>query len=266
MSDSVQMFRDLHQNSSPLKLANVWDAASAKIAEVAGATAVATTSAGVAWSLGYADGRMMPIQEAVDAAERMVRVLNVPLSVDFEHGYSHDPTQVGENIKRLLDIGIAGINIEDGFCAPEVLVAKIESIRTVAAQMGQDIFINARCDVFLAKLASESLMVRESIIRGRMYAIAGADGLFLPAIHKPEDIKAVIAEVDLPLNVMSWSSMPPIQELGLLGVRRLSVGFGIAHTIWGKTDEMIRAFLSDAGLVLGSEKNMAYGKLQSFFG
>src|SRR5215469_14415009 len=110
----VDKFRQLHDNSSPLLLPNVWDAGSARLVEAQGAQAIATTSAGFAWALGYPDGRVLPFDEVVGSVRRIVRVLNVPLSVDIENGYSDDPQAVASNVMRLVELGIAGINIEDG--------------------------------------------------------------------------------------------------------------------------------------------------------
>lgn len=265
MSNLVKTFRELHNQAEPLKLANAWDAVSAKIVESLGAKAVATTSAGVAWSTGYADGRFMPLEDAVRAAKNIVRTLKIPLTIDFEHGYSDDAKKVGENIKHLLDLGVAGINIEDGPDSPELLAAKIEAIKNTAAKTGQDIFVNARSDVYLAKLVDASQAVAESIRRGKLYQEAGTDGLFLPAICKPADIQAIVAALTIPLNAMAWDGLPPASELGKLGVRRLSAGSGIVQSVWGKTEEMARAFLADGDSTALNEKFMPHGQLQGLF-
>ena len=120
-------FRQLHRAATPLVLPNAWDAVSARLFESAGAAAIATTSAGLAWSLGCADGRELPVDEAVGAVARIARVLTVPLSVDIENGYSDDPKAVVEFVRRLLDLGVTGINIEDGRDAPETLAATVPS-------------------------------------------------------------------------------------------------------------------------------------------
>src|ERR1700749_2643329 len=152
MKNITNLFHSLHQQSTPLILPNAWDAASARIFENLGAKAIATTSAGVAWSLGYPDGRIVPAKEHAQLAERIVRIIKVPLSVDFENGYSDAPSQVAENIKPLLDAGVAGINIEDGTDAPSLLASKIEAIRKAAQSYGSELFINVRTDVYLAAL------------------------------------------------------------------------------------------------------------------
>src|ERR1700748_3082221 len=116
--NNFEKFSSLHRQATPLILPNAWDAASARIIEEAGAQAIATTSAGVAWSLGYPDGYKMTAKMNAQVAQQISRVIKVPLSVDFENGYSDDPNVVAENIKLLLDVGVAGINIEDGKDSP----------------------------------------------------------------------------------------------------------------------------------------------------
>ena len=246
MSASVKAFREMHRTAEPLCLPTAWDAGSARLFESLGARAVATTSAGVAWALGYADGRMLPVDEALGVVARMTRVLKIPLSVDFENGYSDDAATVAQRAKRLFDLGVAGLNVEDGTDAPDVLVEKIEAIRNAAVHAGIDIFINARCDVLLASLVDAPRQIEESIARGNRYAKAGADGFFVPALRRSADIEAIAAGVALPLNVMVWADLAPAAELGKLGVRRLSTGPGIAQVSLRHAEAAVRVFL-DAG-------------------
>ena len=265
MSHIAATFRRLHSNATPLLLPNAWDAGSARLFENQGATAVATTSAGVAWALGYRDGRLLPINEVVAAVSRMARVLTVPLSVDIENGYSDDPLVVADHVKRLIDLGIAGINIEDGPDKVELLTSKIEAIRDAVVTVGADLFINARSDVYLARLVERSKLVEESIARGRVYAGAGADGFFLPGIAHPQDIEAVVGGVALPLNVMAWPGLSGATELGKLGVRRLSAGSGISQVLWGNAAALARDFMKSGRSGPLSEAAMPYAELQKLF-
>ncbi len=264
-NQNVANFRLLHRNATPLRLANVWDAASARVFENAGATALATTSAGVAWSLGYRDGRSLPVDEAVAAAARIARVAGVPVSVDIENGYADDAEAAARTVLRLVDAGIAGINIEDGRDRPEQLAAKIESIRDAVARAGADLFVNARTDVVLARLAEPDEQVAETIRRGQLYARAGADGLFVPGLRVEADIRAVVAGVDLPLNVMAWGGLPVAAYLGKLGVRRLSAGSAIPQVAWSAAERVARAFLEvgDSDALLADAK--AFGDVQKLF-
>ena len=237
-------FRHLHQHGL-LRVANAWDAGSARLIESLGAKAIATTSAGVAWANGHADGSHLPIQDLVDTATRIARVIRVPLSVDFEDGYAGDPATVAGNVARVIDAGAVGINIEDGSEAPDLLAAKIERIKRVAAERGVDLFVNARTDVYLRGLASEDRRVAETLARARRYREAGADGLFVPGLCDAGQIRDVVAGAGLPLNVMAVAALPPVGELEALGVRRISAGAAIAISVLGHVARLAEGFLQD---------------------
>ena len=265
MSANAAIFRQLHRGPQPLRLPNAWDAGSARLFESLGAAAIATTSAGMAWALGHADGGKLPVDAAIHAVAGIARVLTVPLSVDMENGYADDAATVGETIRRLLDVGVAGINIEDGAHAPAVLAAKIEAIKNTAAKVGSDIFVNARTDVYLANLADASRRVDETLSRGAIYRAAGADGLFVPGLHEPAEIQAIVAGVGLPLNVMAWPGLMPVHELGQLGVRRFSAGSGISQMLWGHAETQARDFLDNGRSESLAEGAMPYGRIQALF-
>lgn len=258
-------FRQLHRGAQPLRLPNAWDAGSARLFESLGAPAIATTSAGVAWALGYPDGGKLPADAAVAVVANIARVLRVPLSVDVEHGYSDDPTAVAGLVQQLLDLGVAGINIEDGSRAPELLARKIEAIKNIAAKSGADIFVNARTDVFLAGLVEAPRRVEETLARGKLYQNAGADGLFVPALSEPAQIRAVVNGIGLPLNVLAWPGLPPADQLGELGVHRLSAGSGIAQVLWGQARKLAQDFLESGHSEPMGESSMPYPQLQSLF-
>ena len=265
MKSTVAEFRELHTHSTPLLLPNAWDAGSARVFESLGALAIATTSAGVAWALGYRDGRHLPFEEVVGVASRMARILTVPLSFDIEHGYSDDPKTVADNVMRLVDLGVEGINIEDGPDDALLLAAKIDAIRTALSKANTDLFVNVRTDVILAGLAQPSKQIEESIVRGKLYAKAGADGLFLPGIHQPDEIQAVVNEVNLPLNVMALPGLGNANELGKLGVRRLSAGSSISQVLWDKAEQVAQAFLQNGDSDPLYEESMSYSQLQGLF-
>lgn len=265
MPGSAQTFRSLHHQSTVLRLPNAWDAGSARLFESLGATAIATTSAGVAWAQGYADGRVFPVDIAVSVAASIARLIKVPLSVDIENGYSDDPQTVAENVKRVLDIGAVGINIEDGSDAPELLVRKIEAIKNMAARNGLHVFINARTDVYLASLVPEHARVEETLKRGQKYREAGADGLFVAALVDVEQIQAVVAGIDLPINLLARQGLPAAEALAQLGVRRLSAGSTITQTLWGQAEQMARGFLQEGRSEAVTEGSLTYPQIQALF-
>jgi 2-methylisocitrate lyase-like PEP mutase family enzyme len=262
---NASTFRRLHDNSTPLRLPNAWDAGSARLIEAQLAPAIATTSAGFAWALGYPDGRVLPFDEVVDSVRRIIRVLKVPLSVDVENGYSDDPQPVADHVMRLVDLGIAGINIEDGPDAASLLAAKIEAIRNAVAKSGSDLFVNARSDVFLASLVEKSKQPQEAIARGNLYASAGADGLFLPALVQPSDIEAIVDATPLPLNVMAVAGLADAVTLGRLGVRRLSAGSGISQIVLGKTKALAQDFLLHGRSDALNDQPLPYSEIQRLF-
>lgn len=241
-TEHAATFRHLHQHSL-LLLANAWDAGSARLIESLGAKAIATTSAGVAWANGYPDGSHLPMQQLVDTATRIARVIRVPLSIDFEDGYTSDPATVADNVAMLIDAGAVGINIEDAADSPDLLAAKIERIKRVAAERDVDLFVNARTDVYLRGLASEDRRVEETLARAKRYRDAGADGLFVPGLADVAQISEVVVGAGLPLNVMSVPSLPTAQELETLGVRRLSVGAGISISALAHVAKLATEFL-----------------------
>jgi 2-methylisocitrate lyase-like PEP mutase family enzyme len=258
-------FKKLHDGSQLLHLPNAWDAGSARLFESLGAAAIATTSAGVAWAQGYADNDHLPVDAAIAVAANIARVIKVPLSVDFENGYAADPQQVARNVLRLIQVGVAGINLEDGNDAPALLADKIRAIKALAAQSSHDIFINTRTDVYLKGLAPEGQRVAEVLKRARLYKEAGADGLFVPGICLPDEIKAVVADAGLPVNLMDWPGLPPAEELQRLGVARLSAGSGIPQALWSVAAGMARGFIDSGNAGPLIAKAMPYGDLQALF-
>lgn len=266
MPASAKTFRDLHHQPTVLRLPNAWDAGSARLFESLGATAIATTSAGVAWAQGYADGRVFPLDVAVSVTASIARLIKVPLSVDIENGYSDDPRQVAENVKRVLQAGAVGINLEDGPDAPDLLARKIEAIRNMAATAGLDVFINARTDVYLASLVPEAQRVEETLKRGRLYQEAGADGLFVAALVDVEQIQSVVQGIGLPINLLARPGLPSADALAGLGVHRLSAGSSVAQTLWGQAAELARGFLEEGRSEPVTQSHLTYPQIQALFG
>jgi 2-methylisocitrate lyase-like PEP mutase family enzyme len=238
-------FHGLHRGPELLLLANAWDAGSARLIESLGARAIATTSAGVAWSHGYPDGDAVPAPLVIATAAAIARVIHVPLTMDVEAGYSDDPDAVGWFVAALIDAGAVGINLEDGSGSPDLMCAKIARIRQVARDLGVDLFLNARTDVYLHGLVPEAERVAETRARVVRYRDAGASGIFVPALVEPAAIAAIAAATELPLNLLAWPGLPVPAELARLGVRRLSAGSAITQGALGRAKALAAAFLRD---------------------
>jgi 2-methylisocitrate lyase-like PEP mutase family enzyme len=235
-------FRRLHERGL-LLLPNAWDAGSARLIESRGAKALATTSAGVAWSHGYPDGDRLPLSLLRATVADIARVVRVPVTADVEGGYSDDPAAVGETVAAVIEAGAVGINIEDGAGAPDLLCAKIERARAAGVRLGVELFVNARTDVYLRGLASKERRVEETLARVERYRGAGADGIFVPGLSDPAEIRAVAQASPMKLNLMAWRGLADAAELEALGVRRLSAGAGIAEIAYAKAASLAAGFL-----------------------
>lgn len=259
---AYESFRALHRGERVLLLPNAWDAGSAALFASAGSAAIATTSAGLAWTRGYADGNVLPRASLLSAVSSLCAVVgDKPVSVDIEGGYADAPADVADLVEQLFGLGIAGVNLEDGEGKPEVLAAKIAAVKQRVAQRGGDVFVNARTDVYLRHIGSGAEAVRETIARLRRYAAAGADGAFVPDLKDRDAIGDVTAAVDLPLNVLAVPGLPPADELYRLGVRRVSAGASLAKLALGIARDAAIAFLRDGDCsVLFSSKSVDYSQ------
>ncbi|MDW3652535.1 MAG: isocitrate lyase/phosphoenolpyruvate mutase family protein [Bacteroidia bacterium] len=221
-------FKELHKNEAPLIICNVWDVSSAKAAEVAGFQAIATSSGAIASMLGYRDGEEISFEEVLYIVERIISHVKLPLSVDLEAGYSRDPLKIAEYISSLDRLGVVGLNLEDSLwkenrqlVKAEDFAAMLRALSVVLEENRINTFLNIRTDPFLL---GHPEPLEESIHRAKIYAAAGADGLFVPCISKEEDIKSLIAATSLPVNVMCMPELADFSELKSWGVSRISMG------------------------------------------
>ncbi|MFE6925148.1 isocitrate lyase/phosphoenolpyruvate mutase family protein [Nocardia sp. NPDC057663] len=241
------LFHALHHGDGPLVLPNAWDFTSAALLVDAGFPAIATTSLGVAAAAGLPDGRAVSADETFTLAARLTR-LPVPVSIDVEAGFADGHEDVADYVSRLADLGIAGINIEDGrdntdLAEPERHADLIHTIRARVPHL----FVNARIDTYWFGIDLES-----TLVRARLYAGAGADGLFVPGVTDPATLSTLVGATPLPLNTLYSPSGPDVDVLAALGVRRISTGsalyraalgaaIGLARTLRGETGELSTA-------------------------
>lgn len=234
LNQKISTFADLHQSGKPLVLYNIWDAGSAKVLAEAGATALATGSWSVAGAQGYADGEALPLEFLLRIIQRIVESVDIPLSIDFEGGYAIAPDALAENVSKLIDLGVVGINFEDqrvgadGLYGLEEQVKRLGAIRQQADQQSENWFINARTDVFLKQADPErhAALVPEAIERGLAYAEAGGSGFFVPGLRNTALLAEICSAVPLPVNAMAAGKSPSLAEIAVTGVARISHGPG----------------------------------------
>lgn len=222
-ADNIRAFHDLHVPGKPLLLMNVWDAGSAKAVSETAAPALATGSFSLAGALGYEDGEQCPKELVLGALRLICRVTDKPVSHDCERGYGKTPSEVADYIRAVVEAGAVGINLEDSVSEEgdlRDLGEQVERIAAAKAALG-DGYLNARTDVFLGAAEPSG---EEALTRAKAYKAAGADGLFVPGLSDLETIKAICAEVDMPVNVMRGLEGPDVRALAEAGVARISHG------------------------------------------
>jgi 2-methylisocitrate lyase-like PEP mutase family enzyme len=259
VTQQAALLRSLHVPGSPLVLANAWDAASARVAEAAGSPVVATTSAGVAWSLGARDGDALDRETAVAAVRRVVSAVSVPVTADIESGFGDDPAGVAETIRGVVSAGAAGVNIEDSLRPVDEMVARLAAAREAAPR--DDLFINARIDNYLLGGGDFA----DTVARAEAYIAAGADGIFVPGAVDPEVVGALVAKIPAPMNVLVWPGAPSVAELAALGVARVSLGSGVAQAAYALMRRAVREALTD-GTYTSVGEAIEYGELNGLLG
>ena len=237
--DKALLFRSLHTAAAPLALANAWDAASARIVQQAGAPAVATTSAGVAWALGSADGDRLGRADALALVARVAAAVDVPVTADIESGFGASPADVAETVTAVIAAGAVGINLEDSLHegdSPLRPVAeqaeRIAAARAAADATGVPLYINARVDTYVRAEGEPRTRLQSTLTRAAAYVAAGADGIFVIGVSDPTVIAALAEVITAPLNVLAGPGFPSVAELGKLGVARVSLGATVARAAY----------------------------------
>lgn len=233
--EKAEMFLKFHHDKEILVLLNSWDAGSSRLIEACGYKAIATTSMGIAASLGRPDCEVIQLSELLQVVTGIVNAVQVPVSVDFEAGYGSNVDEIVESVKKIIATGIVGINIEDSIELSPVLVDEMEfcerisAIRALSDSLGFHLVINARTDSFYTSQGSMQEKLSESIRRGNKYREAGADCIFVQPVWDKETIRTLVKEINAPINILSnpgiGAGLPPsVRELQDLGVARLSLG------------------------------------------
>jgi len=221
--------RRLHDGPRVLVLANVWDVVSARIVELTGASAIATSSAAVAWAMGYPDGQRISRDEMATVVARIARRVAVPVTADMEAGYGPRPEDAAATARAVVLAGAVGMNLEDAADDTDLLdqtlqVERVRAAREAAESAGVPIVINARTDVFLAQVGDPPTRVAHAVRRLNAYREAGAGCLFCPGVTDAATIATLVREINGPVNILASAGAPNVAELERLGVRRVSLG------------------------------------------
>ncbi|AKU17827.1 isocitrate lyase/PEP mutase family protein [Luteipulveratus mongoliensis] len=261
-TDLASRFHALHQDV--LVLPNCWDAATARVIEAAGAPALATTSAAVAWALGQPDGNRLDRDLMLQNLRRITAAVSVPVTSDIEGGFGEGDAALAETTRLVIDAGAVGVNLEDtydgGFRSLEDAAHRVGVVRKAAEQAGVDLFINARTDSYLAGTND----VDDTLARAAAYLDAGASGIFVPGTGDLELISRLTSEIKAPVNVLVGPGSPSVPELKDAGVRRVSAGSSLASSVFGHVSRAAHEML-EKGTYTEMGEALNWGEMNDLF-
>jgi len=242
---NAETLRRLHVDGPLLVLPNAWDAGSARIFVEAGFSALATTSAGIAFSLGYPDGERISRDEMLAAVARITRRISVPITADMEAGYGLEPAAVAETVRRVIDAGAVGMNLEDRMEEKHLIdfklaVDRVRAARVAADKTGVRLVLNARTDAFEAPEIPRDRRLAEAAKRGNAFREAGADSVFVPFVSDRDTIEQIVQQIPGPVNILGTPNGPTLKELAALGVRRVTFGSAPMRATLGLVRRMAR--------------------------
>lgn len=269
LRDKAARFTALHQPGTPVLLPNAWDPLSARLVEAAGASAVATTSAGVAWSLGAGDGDHIDRDSVLALVARVAAAVDVPVTADLESGFGATPDDVAATIDGVLAAGAVGVNIEDVHPGDDAALRpaaeqadRLAAARAAADAAGVPLYLNARVDAYLRAVGDPAGRFAETVERARAYAAAGADGIFVPGVVDAPTVSRLVAEVDAPLNILAGPGSPTVAELAALGVARVSLGSAVTGAAYAVARQAARE-LFESGTYTAVETRLSYDEVNS---
>ena len=271
-AELAREFLALHDGRKTLVLPNAWDVASARIFEEAGFPAVGTSSAGVAFALGYPDGQKISRSEMLAVVHRIAEAVRIPVTADVEAGYGAKPEDAAETAREVLSAGAVGMNLEDTVDDRPDLLAdaslqkeKIRAVVETSARAGVPLVLNARTDIFLAGIGGPETQVARTIERLNVYRDAGAQCLFAPGVKDKETIAQLVSGVRGPLNILATAGTPPVAELEKLGVARVSVGSGPMRATLGLIARIARQIREEGSFSLMTDGAITYDDANHLF-
>ena len=240
-------FLAMHRVPKLLILPNAWDVASARIFEVAGVSAIATTSGGIAFSLGYPDHQRISREEMLACVARIATKVKIPITADVEAGYGNRPEDAAATARAVIEAGAVGVNLEDGTNDPQrpledlsLQLEKIAAMRETANSAGIHLVLNARTDVYLAQVGRPEDRYRETVKRLAAFREAGADCLFVPGLSELSVIAKLVHDLKHPINILAGPGFPSISELQSAGVARVSLGSGPMRATLGLARRIVQ--------------------------
>ena len=263
-AEKCATFRKMHE-SGCFALPNPFDVGSARALQHLGFKALASTSAGFAWTIGKADNRVT-LDEVCTHLTAMCAAVDLPVNADFEGGFAHEPDKVGANVARGVKTGVAGLSIEDSTGDPAKPLYEramaIERIKAARAAIGNSgVLLTGRCEGFLVGQADLDMVID----RLKAYSEAGADCLYAPGIKTREQISAVVKAVHpKPVNLLIGASGLSVAEAAELGVRRISVGGSLARTAWAGFMQASKE-IAEKGTFTGLANGYSGGELNKMF-
>jgi 2-methylisocitrate lyase-like PEP mutase family enzyme len=239
----ANLFRDLHRGPNILVLPNAWDVASARILENASVAAIATTSAGVAFTLGYPDGQKISREEMLSVVARIAAKVKIPVTADVEAGYGNRPEDAALTARAVIEAGAVGLNLEDRADDRRLVdlslqLEKIAAVRETSRMMGVPLVLNARTDVYLLEVGKPESRFAETLNRLIAFREAGANCLFAPGVRDLEVISRLVRELQHPVNILAGPGSPSILELQRIGVARVSLGSSTMRATLGLVQRM----------------------------
>lgn len=272
--EKARLLLELHHAPDPIVLVNAWDAASARIVEDAGFPAVATTSAGLANALGKADGQNLSLEDMLDAIRRIAAAVRAPVTADVEAGFANEPAGLVRSMDEIIAAGAVGVNLEDAvpghpargplFPLPDQ-IARIQATRQAGEKRGIHVVINARTDAYWQAGVTPQQAMENTLERGKAYLKAGADCIFIPGLKDAGQIRAVVQELNAPINILAVPGAPTIPELKALGVKRVSFGSGPMRAAMGLLRRVAQEAMKSGSWELMNENAIPYPEINGLF-
>jgi 2-methylisocitrate lyase-like PEP mutase family enzyme len=268
----AKKLKSLHHNPKILLLPNAWDVASARIFEQAGFDAIATTSAGIAFTLGYPDGQQISRDEMLEVVARIASAVKIPITADVEAGYGDRPEDAAETARGVIQAGAVGMNLEDATNDPQnslvplsLQLEKIAAVREQAASSKVSVVLNARTDTYLLQVGPTEKRYDETLRRLSTFRDSGADCVFVPGLRDTETIRRLVVDLDCPLNILAGPGSPSVPELERLGVARVSLGSGPMRATLGLVQRIAQE-LKTNGMYDALEDSIPYADVNRLLG